>query len=115
MRKGFKLVFNNGLCLTSMNCPRDGEVEYSTTKWTRPREGCGPLFVYKLLLSAQKSQNIYGGEVWECEYVPFKGRLRQTPSGPLAGWVGNIPGVYVANLTKVIRLASRVKLVRRVS
>jgi hypothetical protein len=113
--KGFKLVFNNGLCLTSINCPRDGEVEYSTTKWTRPQKGCGPLFVYELLLSAQKIQKVFGGEVWECEYVPFKGRFRQTPSGPLAGWTGDRLGISLANLPKIVRLASRVKLVRRVS
>jgi len=112
--KGFKVVDNIGNQLVSLNCPAEGQVEYSPDRWTKPKKHCGPLFVYKTRKAAILAQKIFIGEVWLCEYVPFKGRLRRTRYGPLAGWAGKEFGVLLARLPKTVRLASRVKLIRRV-
>jgi hypothetical protein len=113
--KGFKVVYNVGDRLVSLSCPQEGEVQYSPDRWTKPKKNCGPLFVYKDRKSAILAQKNFQGEVWECEYVPFKGRLRQTKYGPLAGWAGKDLGVLLERLPKTARLASRVRLTKKVS
>ena len=113
--KGFKVVDNIGDQLVSLNCPPEGQVEYSPDHWTKPKKNCGPLFVYKTRKAAILAQKIFMGEVWSCEYVPFKGRLRRTKYGPLASWAGKELGHLLDCIPKTVQLASRVKLIRKLS
>ena len=104
--------------LTSVWAPRAGVVRYRQDHWTRPREGCGPLAVFKDIMPAQVFRNSFQPlnqpwEIWECEYGKYGNPLPLEEGGRQVKklWAGR---KYAKAVPFKTALAEKVRIVRRV-
>ena len=124
--KAYKVVERlNGKLLSYLVGP--ARIEYKSSEWTIPLEGCGPLTAFKTIGNAKeflcphpnkimRNFLIKTSEIWECEAQMWNKKLPRDEYGKtIALWSNNIKkGFPLSALPKGTLLCEAVKLIRRV-
>ena len=83
MKMGYKFITNYCDLKTSWMWFRNDAVDYSTKFITKPKPGCGPLFVFKNIEDAlellEEGIKPYE-ELWECRYLETKRKPQGKPN-----------------------------------